>query len=91
VELGRARMSRKDGAIRTCPGVGSLRVEGFEASLDESRCSLAGGQGHEAHPFSPVAGSDAAQYAARVVQDAAHRVEDQKPQPFGPSGEIGFR
>jgi hypothetical protein len=39
----------------------------------------------------PTQARNAAHDPARVMEDAAHRIEDQKPQPFGPSGELGFR
>jgi len=45
-------------------------------------------QRHELHPIAPTGSSNATDHAARMMNDAAHSVEDQKPQTLRPRGKI---
>jgi hypothetical protein len=68
------------------------RVEYFDhTGLRLADGRLAGGQGHELHPIAPTGAGNPTEYAARMMNDAAHSIEDQKPQALGPRGKILFR
>src|SRR5258708_16496451 len=51
----------------------------------------AGWQRHELHPIAPTGTSNATDDAARMMNDSAHGVEDQKPQTLPPRAKIFLR